>query len=159
MIKSLKIVRIKPQNLIKITKCAKLSTNALANVKLDSVHMSFASYETTGINENTEVPPPLIVMHGLFGSKANWNSLCKAFHQKTEPRRKILAVDARNHGDSPHCTKHTYPHLAQDIRTFYAQHRLNKAALLGHSMGGRAVMYFALKYVTIPHTNMQIELI
>lgn len=74
------------------------------------------------------------------------NSLCKAFAQKTNPKRKIFAVDARNHGDTEHTQNHNYALMAEDIREFIEENELAKASLLGHSMGGRAVMYLALKY-------------
>lgn len=111
--------------------------------------LAYASYEDTrslDMNLVSEAPP-LIIMHGLFGSKANWNSLCKAMQSKTKPNRKIIAVDARNHGDSPHNPVHTYESLATDIKHLIDTERLgSKVALLGHSMGGRAMMLFALKW-------------
>lgn len=93
--------------------------------------------------------PPLIIMHGLFGSKANWNSLCKAFVKQLQPHRNVFSVDARNHGDSLHSDSHTYHDLVEDVRFFLQELGVNKASLLGHSMGGRAVMLCALKYVSV----------
>lgn len=84
---------------------------------------------------------------GLFGSKQNWRSISKALHSKTKPCRKVFAVDARNHGESPHSPNHRYEDLAADIREFYREQNIEKAVLLGHSMGGRAMMAFALKFV------------
>lgn len=110
---------------------------------LDPVKLAYASYESTGSNET--VLTPLIVNHGLFGSKSNWNSLCKVYQNKTN--RKVIAVDARNHGDSPHSNDHSYEHLAADLKELMKQLYLEKASFLGHSMGGRAVMYFALQNV------------
>lgn len=112
--------------------------------QLEAINMSYASYEST----NAVTASPLLIMHGLFGSKTNWNSLSKVLQQKTEPQRKIIAVDARNHGESPHSDHHTYEHLAEDIHYFLQQMQIKNVALLGHSMGGRAVMLFALKYVS-----------
>ncbi|KAF5281677.1 hypothetical protein FQR65_LT14607 [Abscondita terminalis] len=112
---------------------------------LEPINMAFASYESTSTYGDAQ-PSPLIIMHGMLGSKANWNSLCKAFQKQTDPQRKIIAVDARNHGDSPHCIHHTYPHIAEDVKEFLTKLKIKKACLLGHSMGGRAMMYFALKY-------------
>lgn len=77
----------------------------------------------------------------------NRNSLCKAFAHKINKR--IFAIDARNHGDSAHTEEHSYTLMAEDIRDFIEDDQnLIKSSLLGHSMGGRAVMYLALKY---PH--------
>lgn len=115
---------------------------------LEPVQLSYATYESTvGLPDGQG--PPLIIMHGLFGSKGNWNSLCKVYQQKTNPERKIIAIDARNHGDSPHSQNHTYAHMAADIKALLEHLHLDKVALMGHSMGGRAVMLFALKYVSI----------
>lgn len=84
---------------------------------------------------------------GLFGSKTNWRSISKALHAKSSPSRKVISVDARNHGESPHSPNHRYEDLAEDVAEFYRQHNISKAVVLGHSMGGRAMMTFALKYV------------
>lgn len=76
------------------------------------------------------------------------NSLCKALAQKTNPARKIFSVDARNHGDSPHTEEHSYHSMSDDIVKFLNDRQIAKVAVLGHSMGGRAMMYFALQH---PH--------
>lgn len=56
-------------------------------------------------------------------------------------------MDARNHGDSPHVVDFTYQHMAEDIKYLMADLNIKKASLIGHSMGGRAMMYFAVVYV------------
>lgn len=133
-------------------KLIEFSSNALTIAQLRPIKMSYASYENA--NTPSKDIPPLVIMHGLFGSKSNWNSLCKEFLKYTIPQRKIIAVDARNHGDSPHSEYHTYPHLAEDIKALLEQLNIEKAALIGHSMGGRAVMYFTLKYVRFVRNNI-----
>lgn len=120
--------------------------NASTTETLEPVKMSYATFESTLAQNNTS---PLIVMHGLFGSKSNWKSLCKTIQKKSNPQRKVIAVDARNHGESEHNEHHTYAHMAADIRALYDQLGIKKAALMGHSMGGRAVMLFTLKYVSV----------
>lgn len=122
-----------------------LSLTRNVNERGEAINMAYATYEST----TTITSSPLLIMHGLFGSKTNWNSLSKALQQKTEPQRKIIAVDARNHGESPHTDSHTYENLSEDIRYFLNQMNIDKVCLLGHSMGGRAVMLFALKYVSL----------
>lgn len=72
--------------------------------------------------------------------------MCKAFAQKANPPRKIISVDARNHGDSPHTEQHSYEKMALDIKKFLEERKIEKAAVLGHSMGGRSMMLFALLY-------------
>lgn len=59
----------------------------------------------------------------------------------------MIAVDARNHGESPHTSELTYNHLAADIKALMYDLSIKKATLIGHSMGGRAVMLVALRYV------------
>jgi len=87
---------------------------------------------------------PVLIMHGLFGSKTNWNSLSKSIQQRT--KRKVIAVDARNHGDSPHSPDMTYTHMAKDVVHLMENLELKKAIVVGHSMGGAAMMCVALDY-------------
>lgn len=46
--------------------------------------MAYTSYETTKFNDDKHVP--VIIMHGLLGSKSNWNSLSKAIHNRTKKK-------------------------------------------------------------------------
>lgn len=112
--------------------------NAVVPVKL-----AYISYESMNGNKNAS-KHPIIIMHGLFGSKNNWNTLSKTIHQQTD--RKVITIDARNHGDSPHSTEMSYSHMAQDIVQLMNDLGFSKATLIGHSMGGSAVMYVALHY-------------
>lgn len=86
--------------------------------------------------------PPLLILHGLFGSLENWRSLSKAFGQAFT----VFALDQRNHGRSPQSAEFTYPAMAEDLREFLADHALPAASLLGHSMGGKTAMQFATTY-------------
>jgi esterase len=85
---------------------------------------------------------PLIILHGLFGSLNNWNTLSKRFGEYYQ----VFAVDQRNHGASPHSDRSSYPLMAEDLRAFMQQQQLASASLLGHSMGGKTAMQFALSY-------------
>lgn len=85
--------------------------------------------------------PPLVVLHGLFGAKRNWASIAKAL----APHHRVLAVDLRNHGASPWDAVHDYPALAGDVARFIRTHVGGPAAVLGHSMGGKAAMVLALE--------------
>ncbi|XP_050078209.1 protein ABHD11 [Anopheles maculipalpis] len=107
------------------------------------VPLSFTRYENNVSDSNA---PPVLVLHGLFGSKSNWNSLAKAFHKNTKPVRKIYAIDARNHGDSPHTDEHSYDHMVEDLVQLYKTLGIQQSSIIGHSMGGRAMMLLALKY-------------
>ncbi|KAL0075794.1 Alpha/Beta hydrolase protein [Phycomyces blakesleeanus] len=103
----------------------------------NSVRLSFDKYSSSSDKS------PLLICHGLFGSKQNWKSLAKAMATRLD--RDIYAIDLRNHGDSPHIKTHTYDAMANDLITFIAENNIHKPVLLGHSMGGKAVMTTAFK--------------
>ncbi|KAI8069652.1 Alpha/Beta hydrolase protein [Gongronella butleri] len=86
---------------------------------------------------------PLVICHGLFGSKQNWTSLCRAAAQRYQ--RDIYAVDLRNHGDSPQDPHHDFQAMASDLLAFMDDHQLENPILMGHSMGGKAVLRAALE--------------
>ncbi|XP_008330767.1 sn-1-specific diacylglycerol lipase ABHD11 isoform X1 [Cynoglossus semilaevis] len=85
---------------------------------------------------------PLVFLHGLFGSKSNFHSIAKSLVQRTG--RKVLTVDARNHGTSPHSTAMSYEAMAGDLKLLLTQLRIEKCVLIGHSMGGKTAMTTAL---------------
>ncbi|MGZ8163602.1 MAG: alpha/beta fold hydrolase [Methylobacter sp.] len=83
---------------------------------------------------------PLIILHGFFASSRNWRSLA----DKLSAKFHVYALDMRNHGESPHNSCMDYPAMAADLLLFLDKHRLKPVSLLGHSMGGKVVMWFAL---------------
>ncbi|XP_049448189.1 protein ABHD11 [Epinephelus fuscoguttatus] len=85
---------------------------------------------------------PLVFLHGLFGSKSNFHSIAKSLVQRTG--RKVLTVDARNHGTSPHSPELTYEAMANDLKHLLTKLRIEKCVLIGHSMGGKTAMTTAL---------------
>ena len=86
---------------------------------------------------------PLIILHGLFGQSDNWNTLSKSFAEKGF---RVFTLDQRNHGLSPHSDVWDYDVMADDLKEFIETHNLKDPILLGHSMGGKTVMFFELKY-------------
>ncbi|KAJ2480660.1 hypothetical protein IWW56_002315 [Coemansia sp. RSA 2131] len=85
---------------------------------------------------------PLVILHGLFGSKQNWRAISKQLSRTLQ--RPTYTVDLRNHGDSPHASPHTYEAMSADLVRFLGDHHMQKAVLVGHSMGGKVVMHTAL---------------
>ncbi|XP_063833336.1 uncharacterized protein LOC135082470 [Ostrinia nubilalis] len=85
---------------------------------------------------------PVIVLHGLLGSKRNWDSMSKSIASKMNTC--VIAADLRNHGESPHDSSHAYVDLAEDVGQLIETIPVNKATIIGHSMGGRTGMVFAL---------------
>lgn len=86
--------------------------------------------------------PALIVLHGLFGSLDNWVSHAR----QLATHFTVYLLDQRNHGKSPHTPELNYPAMAQDLQDFMDQQGIYQAHLLGHSMGGKAVMQFAVEF-------------
>lgn len=89
-----------------------------------------------------EAGPPLIIVHGLYGSGDNWISIGRELSRDFE----VYVVDQRNHGQSPHSGIHDYPTMRGDLREFMDRQGINRAVLIGHSMGGKTIMAFALKW-------------
>ncbi len=85
---------------------------------------------------------PLVVLHGLFGSKRNWATVA---HRLAVGRR-VITADLRNHGDSPWDSRHDYPEMAEDVARVIERHAGGQAAVLGHSMGGKVAMVLALAH-------------
>lgn len=85
---------------------------------------------------------PLVVVHGLFGSASNWRNVAL----KLEQDFAVWSVDLRNHGNSFHRQGMSYAQQAEDLLRWLDNIGLDKVSLLGHSMGGKVVMEFALRY-------------
>ena len=85
---------------------------------------------------------PLIIVHGLYGSSDNWINIGKRLADKYT----VYMLDQRNHGRSPFADSHTYDDLRDDLLEFFEQHKIEKATLLGHSMGGKVAMWFAADF-------------
>ena len=85
---------------------------------------------------------PLIILHGLFGSSDNWQTLGKKFAENFE----VYLVDQRNHGHSPKSNEFNYQLLSDDLYKLITDLELENITLIGHSMGGKTVMHFAQEH-------------
>jgi len=85
--------------------------------------------------------PPLVLLHGLFGSARNWGAVQKALAAEY----RVVALDLRNHGASAHAPGMGYAAQAEDVAETLAALGIKNAALLGHSMGGKVAMMLALQ--------------
>jgi len=88
---------------------------------------------------NSTQLPDLLIVHGLYGSARNWSVISK----RMSDSRRVIAVDQRNHGDSPWFDTHSYLDMAQDLAQV-VEHNGAPMDIVGHSMGGKAVMILAL---------------
>ncbi|MGD1892024.1 MAG: alpha/beta fold hydrolase [Cyclobacteriaceae bacterium] len=86
--------------------------------------------------------PPLIILHGIFGTSDNWQT----FGKQLASDYQVFLIDQRNHGLSPHSDTFDYPSMAEDLQQFIQQHQLGTPIILGHSMGGKVAMFYAIKY-------------
>jgi pimeloyl-ACP methyl ester carboxylesterase len=96
------------------------------------------AFEEFGHSDNA----PLIILHGFFASSRNWRQVA----EKLALRYHVYVLDMRNHGVSPHHVLMDYPAMSTDLLLFMDVHKLNTVSLLGHSMGGKVAMWFALNY-------------
>ena len=85
---------------------------------------------------------PLLILHGFLGMGDNWKTLGNKFAEEFE----VHLIDQRNHGRSFHSDAFDYELLVEDLLQYLEEHQLKKVNLLGHSMGGKTVMQFAVNY-------------
>ncbi|NBP67409.1 MAG: alpha/beta fold hydrolase [Cytophagia bacterium] len=86
--------------------------------------------------------PVMIIMHGLFGSCDNWLTQAKLFAQDYH----VFTIDQRNHGLSPHSDDFDYTFMVKDLVEFIDDHQLHNPIVIGHSMGGKTAMNFAIAH-------------
>jgi esterase len=85
---------------------------------------------------------PVMVLHGLFGTLDNWQTIGRQLGEHFN----VYTLDQRNHGKSPHADEFDYTILAADLQYFMESHWIYKSHIIGHSMGGKTAMQFALHY-------------
>lgn len=96
------------------------------------------NYKTFGEGE------PLIILHGLFGSLDNWQTIGKKWAENYQ----VVLVDLPNHGKSPHTDSFSYDQMAQAVADLINELGFEKVNMLGHSMGGKTTMNFSVNF---PH--------
>ena len=85
---------------------------------------------------------PLLILHGYFGMSDNWKTLGNQFSEDFQ----VHLIDQRNHGRSFHEDEFNYEVLVEDLYRYIQYHKLEKVYLIGHSMGGKTAMLFAVTY-------------
>jgi esterase len=86
--------------------------------------------------------PPVVILHGLFGSARNLSSVAR----RLAASHRVIALDLRNHGESPWAETMDYDEMAADVLAALDARGIDAAALLGHSMGGKVAMAAALRW-------------
>mmetsp|Transcript_2592 Transcript_2592/g.4063 ORF Transcript_2592/g.4063 Transcript_2592/m.4063 type:complete len:380 (+) Transcript_2592:118-1257(+) len=122
---------------------------ASASAANKCVELEHAEYEAMGVPKgNGRELEPVIILHGLLGSKRNFASLGSGLAKQLQKKRKIVALDLRNHGDNNHDWREemSYSDMASDVLAFMDSQNFNKAVLVGHSMGGKVAKSLALMH-------------
>ncbi len=97
---------------------------------------------------------PLLILHGYFGMGDNWKSLANKFAKNFE----VHLIDQRNHGRSFHTDDFNIKLMREDLYNYIQHHQLEKVNLIGHSMGGKTVMFFAVKYPKKVHKLIVVDI-
>ncbi|HEY4415184.1 MAG TPA: alpha/beta fold hydrolase [Verrucomicrobiae bacterium] len=84
----------------------------------------------------------VILLHGLLGASDNWHPVALRLAESF----RVFAPDQRNHGQSPHSAEMDYPLMAADVAEFFERQKIASAVVIGHSMGGKTAMQFALQF-------------
>jgi pimeloyl-ACP methyl ester carboxylesterase len=108
------------------------------------------NYKEYGSGDNN-----LIILHGFLGSLDNWHSLATDWGNNG---LHVYVVDQRNHGKSPHTSAHSIPLMVDDVKDFMTQHNITKSNIMGHSMGGKVAMQFALTYPLLTHKLIVVDM-
>jgi len=79
---------------------------------------------------------PIVLLHGLFGSLDNLGILARDLGRENT----LLQIDLRNHGLSPRSDEMNYPAMAEDVIDTLDAYQIERAIIIGHSMGGKVAM-------------------
>ena len=85
---------------------------------------------------------PLLILHGYFGNGDNWKTIANALSDTFQ----VHLIDQRNHGRSFHSDDFDYELMIEDLCNYIAHYKLEKVNLLGHSMGGKTTMLYAVEF-------------
>lgn len=84
--------------------------------------------------------PPMVILHGLFGISDNWRSIARTLGEQYT----VYVPDLRNHGQSQHSPAFDFNVLVDDLLGLTEEYALENIVLMGHSLGGKTAMYYAL---------------
>ncbi|CAB9527296.1 Protein ABHD11 [Seminavis robusta] len=121
-------------------------TEVATNAAVDLPFTEF--YDPSSSASSTNTGTPVVILHGLLGSKRNFATLAKSLGNRLDLKRRILAVDLRNHGEHGKANWQddmSYTSMAEDVATFLQQQKLDKVIVVGHSMGGKVAQTLALQ--------------
>lgn len=85
---------------------------------------------------------PVVILHGLFGISDNWVSYARRLSLEAY---EVFVPDQRNHGHSPQSDTFNYLALTDDLFDFIDENEIEDPIIIGHSMGGKVAMRYALE--------------
>jgi len=115
------------------------------------MHLAFSQFESYGESESSKAPhagksskdkQTILILHGLFGSKRNWQTIARRLSEQCQ----VFTLDLRNHGESDHSESMSYQDMADDVFQFISEQDLGDISIVGHSMGGKVAMQMALRH-------------
>jgi esterase len=149
--------RISMLSLLVQFNCIAAMTAVKAPVPGPPVKLSFSD---VGARVPCEAPP-LVVLHGLFGAGGNfgtWAASLAEDQAKSGTPRRVLLVDLRNHGGSPHSGEMSFSDMASDVAFLLEEQGIRRAVLCGHSIGGKVAMATALLYPSLVERLMVLDM-
>ena len=142
--------------------CKKFSDNFRVSSKLDvsssdedmstftPIELEYVEYTHASVHLEQMHDAPVILLHGLLGSKRNFSTVGSSLsRQLSRTKRRILALDLRNHGESKSHNwrdSMSYVEMASDVIGFLDSKGIGKAVIVGHSMGGKVAQALALLF-------------
>ncbi len=88
----------------------------------------------------------ILLLHGLFGSSANWKGFIQSWKKNIFGECQIFAIDLPNHGESFGLEEWTYANMAKQVHALMENQNLTSVSIIGHSMGGRVAMWLSYLY-------------
>lgn len=89
-------------------------------------------------SDNDKDKPCLVWLHGLLGSRHDWDTCRQNLHQWNH-----LTIDLPGHGDSINCPVTGFDSLCQQLTKLLKHYAINRYILIGYSLGGRIAMYYS----------------
>ena len=121
-----------------------LQSTFLNQIRIKSIAVNLA-HKIYGCSPTPD-SVPIFVLPDCLATKSNWDNMCKKLTSYS--KRPVVAVDPRNHGDSPKSDCHDYQSLAADVTQLMTEFEIESSIIIGHGMGGRTGMFLALKEVS-----------
>ncbi|KAL0489743.1 abhd11 [Acrasis kona] len=101
--------------------------------------LNFIKLNNSAKHQKKSHLPPLVIIHGLFGTLNNFSTFARSYEQD------VYMLDMRNHGSSPHDTSMSFEDMADDLELFLEKNDLHLVDLLGFSLGGKLSMTCAIR--------------